>query len=360
MIILPYLLSSCKENDETNESIVTDISISSSKNSISWTDNDDLSQQLESALSYDYGVVLESETEKQQSFNVDSTQLIATIDFKIGFENVYRDVRPGNNSVTITLTKKAESPSPQGVVLSADGPGDTYSLITSVLAPGHNPIEVPDCNHSEFDEHIDELFDGDLNTNVFRFYIHTSPDNDRCIKFDRQRNEIKTYDRSPDNLLGIENETVIYKWKFKLNSGFQSSPNFTHLHQLKSVGGSLESMPMYTLTTRKGSPDRLELRYAETDNQSTLATTALDALIDTWLEVTETIKYGTSGTYDIEIKKVSDGSVLFEYSNPSIINWKPNASFVRPKWGIYRSLQNAQDLRDEEILFADFSITEID
>jgi len=33
------------------------------------------------------------------------------------------------------------------VVLSADGPGDTYALIRSVLAPGENPIEVPDCNH---------------------------------------------------------------------------------------------------------------------------------------------------------------------------------------------------------------------
>jgi hypothetical protein len=118
-------------------------------------------------------------------------------------------------------------------------------------------------------------------------------------------------------------------------------------------------MPMYTLTTRKGSPDKLELRYAETDNQNTLAETALDVLIDTWLEVTEIIKYGTSGTYEIQIKKVNDGSILFEYSNSLIINWRPGANFVRPKWGIYRSLLNVQDLRDEEVLFADFRITEI-
>ena len=156
------------------------------------------------------------------------------------------------------------------VELNADGPGNTYELITSVFAPGYNPIEVPDCNHNAFGEHIDEHFDPELNTNVFRFYIHTTPDKDRCINFDRERNEIKTYDQSPDNLLGIENEKVIYKWKFKLEAGFQSSPNFTHLHQLKSVGGSLASMPMYTLTARKSTPDRLELRYAETDNAVTL------------------------------------------------------------------------------------------
>jgi len=246
------------------------------------------------------------------------------------------------------------------VVLDADGPGNTYELITSVLAPNYNPIEVPDCNHSAFGDHIDEVFDSELDTDVFRFHIHTTPDNDRCQNFDRQRNEIKTYDKSPANLLGVEGERVVYKWKFKLEDGFQSSPNFTHIHQLKSVGGSLASMPMYTLTTRKGSPDKLELRYAETDNQVTLIKTDLTPMIGTWLDVTETITYGISGTYEIEIKKVSDGSILFEYSNASIINWRAGASFVRPKWGIYRSLNNAQDLRDEMVFFANFSVEEIE
>lgn len=245
------------------------------------------------------------------------------------------------------------------VLLDADGPGDTYDLITSVLAPGHNPIEIPDCSHAAFGEHIDEVFDSVLNIHVFRFHIHVTPDNDRCINFDRQRNEIKSYDKSPDNLLGIEDETVVYQWKFKLNSGFQSSSNFTHLHQLKSVGGSLASMPMYTLTARKGSPDQLELRYAETDQQVTLIKADLAPFIGTWLNVKETIKYGTAGTYEIEIKGVSDSTTLFSYSNNSIINWRAEAEFVRPKWGIYRSLNNAQDLRDETILFANFSIEEM-
>lgn len=245
------------------------------------------------------------------------------------------------------------------VVLNADGMGNTYQLITSVLAPNYNPIETPDCSHNAFGNHIDEVFDNELNKYVFRFHIHVTPDDDRCINFDRQRNEIKTYDKSPDNLKGIEGEKVIYQWEFKLDSGFQSSPNFTHIHQLKSVGGSLASMPMYTLTTRKGNPDRLELRYAETNSQITLKQTDLAPFIGTWMKVTETIEYGTTGSYDIVIKKMSNDSTLFTYSTPSIINWRPDADFVRPKWGIYRSLNNAQDLRDEIVLFANFSIEEI-
>lgn len=245
------------------------------------------------------------------------------------------------------------------VLLDADGPGNTYGLINSVLAPGHDAVEVPDCNHSPFGDHIDEVFDSILNINVFRFFIHTTPDNDRCINFDRQRNEIKTYDKSPENLLGREGETVVYKWKFKLAAGFQPSSNFTHIHQLKSVGGSLESMPMYTLTVRKSNPDRLELRYAETSSQITLKQTDLAPFLDTWLEVTETIKYGIAGTYAIEIRQVSDNAILFSHSENSIINWRAGGDFVRPKWGIYRSLINVQDLRDETLLFANFSIDEV-
>ncbi|WP_236262740.1 hypothetical protein [Aggregatimonas sangjinii] len=366
LLVILLIFNSCASSDETNEEaeiggpIATDISVTSAETLILWIDAADLTLKLSNALSYSYGVASESDTEKLQSFNADTTQVTASIAFKAAAQGDYNDTNTSNNSTTIALEKEVETSNPISVLLSADGPGNTYDLITSVLAPGHDPIEVPDCNHAAFGEHIDELFDTELNANVFRFYIHTTPDNDRCINFDRQRNEIKTYDRSPDNLLGMENETVEYKWKFKLAAGFQASPNFTHLHQLKSVGGSLESMPMYTLTARKGTPDRLELRYAETDDQETVAQTDLAPLTDTWLEVTETITYATSGTYAIEIKNVADGTVLFEYSNGSIVNWRPGGSFVRPKWGIYRSLLNDQDLRDEEVLFADFSITEIE
>lgn len=357
LLIVP--LVNCNEKAMTEETIETDLSVASIENEIHWVDATDLNQKLENSLRYHYGLASESDTEKHKIYQGDTTQVTASINFKTASKSTYTDTNPLNNSVTIPLIKEHVTPNPQSVVLRADGNGNTYDLITSVLAPGNNPIETPDCNHIDFGEHIDEIFDTELNKPVFRFFIHTRPDNDRCINFDRQRNEIKTYDKSPDHLLGVENETVVYTWKFKLESGFQSSPNFTHIHQIKSVGGALASMPMYTLTTRKGTPDILQLRYAETDSQRTLAETNLAPFVGHWIDVEETVKYGESGTYNMVLKKVSDQSILFEYSNNAIINWRPGGTFVRPKWGVYRSLDNAQDLRDEEVLFADFSITEI-
>ncbi len=253
-----------------------------------------------------------------------------------------------------SITGKAQ------VTLNANGPGDTYELINSVFAPGYDVIEAPDCSHQAFGRHIDEVFDDHLNKYVFRFHIHVSPDNDRCINFDRQRNEIKAYDKSPASLKAIEGETVLYEWKFKVDSFFQSSGSFTHLHQLKAVGGSEESMPLITFTTRKGTPDQLELRYARNTTQTTLEKVDLTPFKGTWVSVKEVVTYGESGRYSVTIQRVSDGKELLNYRNTNLRMWKTDASFIRPKWGIYRSLNDASRLRDEMLYFSDFSITEGD
>jgi hypothetical protein len=245
------------------------------------------------------------------------------------------------------------------VTLSADGAGDTYELINSVFAPNYNVVEVPDCNHESFGRHIDEIFDTELNKQVFRFFIHTENDNDRCKTFDRQRNEIKAYDKSPDNLKAIAGEKVIYKWKMKIDKDFQASSSFTHLHQLKSVGGEYSSIPMYTLTARKGTPDKLELRQTNTNDQETLKKVDLSLLKGHWVEITVKIAFGDAGTYSLSIKRIDNQNIIFEYENSTIDNWQDGADFVRPKWGIYRSLNDVNSLRDEAVLFADFSVEEV-
>ncbi len=246
------------------------------------------------------------------------------------------------------------------VILSADGPGSTYELINSVFAlPNRNVVEVPDCNHMVFGNHIDEVYDNTLNKNVFRFHIHVEPDNDRCQKEDRQRNEIKTFSGSPENLIARKGEQVEYKWKFKLSESFKVSSSFTHIHQIKSVGGAYESIPMISFTLRKSNPDRLELRYTATTNQNTIKTANLDLFRGNWVEVKEVIKFGDVGSYFVEIKKIANNEVIFNYTNTSLDMWQDGAEFSRPKWGIYRSLNNQQDLQDEIVRYADFSIEEI-
>jgi hypothetical protein len=76
----------------------------------------------------------------------------------------------------------------------------------------------------------------------------------------------------------------------------------------------------------------------------------------TWIEAVEKIKFGTHGTYSLVLKRVSDGAELLSYSSTDIDLWRSGATFIRPKWGIYRSLNNKERLRDEKVWFADFAI----
>jgi hypothetical protein len=248
------------------------------------------------------------------------------------------------------------------VTLNADGPGNTYELINSVFAPGYDVIESAECIHSAFGRHIAEVFDADLNQNVFEFYIHVSPDNDRCTAAtDRQRVEIKTYDQSPANLKGTTGETITYKWKFKIPTGFQPSSSFTHIHQIKPVNGD-DGNPTFTITLRKGTPNKLEVTHYDAtlpnNVQTKLVNVNLSSFENTWVEATEVIKVGANGTYSMVIKRVSDNVVLVNYSNTNIVTIRPDNDFIRPKWGIYRSLNTPADLRDDALRFANFSIQE--
>jgi hypothetical protein len=242
------------------------------------------------------------------------------------------------------------------IVLEADGPGNTYELINSVLAPGFDAVENPECIHPEFGRHIAEVWDADLNQYVFEFYSHVTPDNDRCINLDRQRIEIKTYESSPDDRKGVVGETITYKWKFRIDVGYRPSSSFTHLHQIKPVGGD-DGNPLFTLTPRKGSPNKMELIH---NNTTKVAVVDLSLFEGVWVECVETIYvHPTSGRYTITVKKISDGSTLLSYGNASLMTIRADNSFIRPKWGIYRSLNTPSDLRDEAVRFAGFSIQEL-
>jgi hypothetical protein len=247
-------------------------------------------------------------------------------------------------------------------VLTANGPGSTYELINSVLAPGAAAEETPDAYHTAFGRHIAEVFDTDLNQYVFEFYLHisipTELQDESTGDTDRQRVEIKTYAPSPANLKGVPGETIDYKWRFKVPTGFQPSSNFTHIHQIKAVGGD-ESDPIFTLTCRKGTPNKLELNYYSNSNLSSikLASTDLSPFENTWVEATERIRIDSiHGTYSMNIVRVSDGAKLLTYNNNDLLTYRATNTFIRPKWGIYRSLLDIQSLRDESLRFNNFSI----
>jgi hypothetical protein len=242
----------------------------------------------------------------------------------------------------------------QTTTLTADGMTDTYTLINRVL--GGTAEETPDCSHPSFGPHITQSFDNTLGKYVFDFFIHVTPDNDRCTAFDRQRNEIKTYGPSPDAVKAYPGDSMDFRWQFQLASGFQSSPSFTHIHQIKAGDGNADS-PMITISPYSGSPDILRINaWNDAGVETILARTDLTPFKGTWVEADEHVYFNWVGTYSLTISRVSDGAMLFTYTNNNIEMWRTGTTFVRPKWGIYRSLNDSSYLRDEDVLYGGFCI----
>jgi len=239
------------------------------------------------------------------------------------------------------------------VFLTADGQTNSYALVRSAF--GSRP-ETPDCSHPEFGEHITQAYDSTLGKFVFVFHIHVEPDDDRCTNFDRQRLEIKTDGGSPAYVKGFLNDFVSYRWKFQLPAGFQPSPNFTHIHQIKAGDGD-SGAPIITLTPRAGSPDVLQIIATDSNGSgTTLFQTELAPFIGTWVEAFEQLTYSYTGTYSIEIRTLDGGTTLLSYRNDNIDLWRTGTTFSRPKWGIYRSLNSQSYLRDEQLRFDRFCI----
>lgn len=274
-------------------------------------------------------------------------------------------------AVCVTLSVRAQQA--EGLLI-ADGDSDaTYSLIRACGYEEEVPDSSRDHSSAPF-QHITQQEDDILGKPVFVFHIHAATDDDRGLAniTDRQRNEIKTGPKSPSSLVAQEGETLTMMWKFKLPSGMKTTTKFTHIHQLKGIdnatGTADVSLPLVTLTCyTSGSRQVLRLRYEDRtarddadQNTSTLMEADLSAFLGQWVEAEEVARFGENGAYSIVIRRMSDGEEIFYYSNDALDMWRTSSAGLRPKWGIYRYIgedRSWQDqLRDEQLLYADFSI----
>ena len=219
--------------------------------------------------------------------------------------------------------------------------------------------ETPDCNHPEFGPHILPKYDTFLEKNIFRFFLHKDIDNDRCINFDRQRNELKVNVQSPEWLQGKKNDQFFYSWKFKVDKKFKASPSFTHIHQLYPFGNKSKPPTLsYTITSLENDSNSEIFEIIFTDD-SLEGSKIIQLDFDfkgRWISVEETVRYGMNGYLKIIIKDIERNQVLAFFENDSIPLWRFDGEFIRPKWGIYRSLDDINFLNDEYIDYSDFQI----
>ena len=241
----------------------------------------------------------------------------------------------------------------QATLTATASSGSAYPVISAAGFGNENP----DCIHTSFGPHVTQAADADLGKNVFVFHSHITDDNDRCINLDRVRMEIKGGGSAEEQ---AEGQTAYFRWKFKLDANFIGGSSFCHIFQIKAVGGDDTGAPLITITPRASI---LEVIHDGGDEAGSvdlgrLVSVDLAPFKGTWVE--GYIKYTSSdnGSLEITLTRVSDGAVLLNYSKTSGIDlWRTGASRNHPKWGVYRS-KNSTGLRDEQVRFADFCISE--
>jgi hypothetical protein len=283
---------------------------------------------------------------------------------------------PGCRGYSLTSTMEADP-------LMA---GKTYGEINTYMKKsGFDYSEHPNCTggyggHSD-GIHADVVHDADLDKSVFRFDIHIDPviDGDRCSSgtVDRQRNEMKSITNNSiwAKVQGNFDEWQILEWKFKIPQGFQPTTSFCHIHQLKAQDGPNNGAPLITITPRSnsdGSNRRIQLIHSidgATTGKGTIANNIpLTDFEDEWVQVREEIHYAHQGYYSCKISRISDGKILIDFEDDNIDMWPGGSSFVRSKYGIYRSLGNGRLnqvpvgqnplLKNESILITDFRVYE--
>jgi len=251
--------------------------------------------------------------------------------------------------------------------LDADGKAfglSAYELIQNF--GGIKSIESPDLysiNHTDV-KHIYEDSD-DVVGHHFVFLAHLDHDRDRDkIKInDRQRNEIKAYDKSTKELKGFKNESMVYQWTFKINDSMEVSKRFSHFFQLKAKGGDDKS-PILTITgNERNGNDGLEVRHKGAGKFTVLQRADWTEIAGEWIDVYCRVDYAESGSVRMITKRLSDNKIIFDIDQSDLDMWRGTQSkhFVRPKWGIYRSVADYDNLRSEEevVRFANFTVSKI-
>ena len=238
------------------------------------------------------------------------------------------------------------------ITLGADLNSSLSAMDQIRSAFGKLSIESPDLfegNHRGF-QHIQMQTDPELGS-CFVFYIHRDLDGDMDKTWppgkERQRNEIKGYKGSSETMKAQNLETTSHTWNFKIDPSFSLTHQFCHFFQLKPVSEKNSPLPILTLSgVVHSGKEELELRFFD-KNSRRIKLADWEDCKGKWLRIKCITSQAEKGEIHFSIQS-TDGTVSAQHRIENLMTWDSDFSFVRPKWGIYRSLREKDRIRNEE------------
>ena len=105
------------------------------------------------------------------------------------------------------------------------------------------------------------------------------------------------------------------------------------------------------------------MRYSPLQADTILQRTDWSRVTGEWLEAYCRVTFSESGDLRLIVTRMSDDEVIFNIDETGLDLWRGDdaSHFVRPKWGIYRSILDLDNLRpdEENVRFANFSVSEV-
>ncbi len=246
--------------------------------------------------------------------------------------------------ITLAVNSLAESNLFRGyrqipeATLKADGPKgtETYTLIEKTFGTGSAHRER---ENSSSVKNIREVIDPEEG-NCFEFTAGSTIRKDKSGKFSElQKTEVQIHDRSKESIKPQENDSFLYKWKFRVDSRISLSKQFTRFFQIRSSGNGDGRDPLITFTgVKKSGMDEFQIIYYHSGKPRILTEIPWQMVKGRWIEAEVSARFSDHGALHIMLKSRKD-SLKIETSNDGIDLWREDSPVIRPAWGICRSLK---------------------
>jgi hypothetical protein len=191
----------------------------------------------------------------------------------------------------------------------------------------------------------------------YRFDIFAD-DRDTTGGGDRQRTESKGMVQNGTVLKMHNGQTWTISYEMFMPATLHGTSRFTHIFQTKTP--ATNAGPWVTLDlSRSGSKELLRARAYANPGSPDIAATDLAPLRDKWITIEWTLTIGQQGTAACTVRNgTGAGAPVAAQGRMSKVIIPDQGDYVRPKWGIYRSIQSASsDIIDTFVLFRNYSAT---
>jgi hypothetical protein len=189
----------------------------------------------------------------------------------------------------------------------------------------------------------------------YRFTIWKD-DRDTTGGGDRQRTESKGMVQNGTALKMRNGETWTIAYEMFIPATLHGTSKFTHIFQTKTP--STNGGPWVTLDlTRSGSKEMINARAYANSGSPSIAQTELSPLRDKWITIEWTLTPGSKGKAGCVIRNgTGSGAPIAAQGSMTGVTIPDQGDYVRPKWGIYRSVKSASsDILDTYLLFRNYT-----